>query len=117
MGFYCNHGFLECKCIFGWILCTLCLQEDTQYFARRLLVALELIGGTCHFLFFIVTVVTLAVLAPRSTSEFVWTTSVSGASGWNAPGVTFCLGLLSPAFAVAGMYTIVWGFDTCLLVI
>lgn len=74
-----------------------------QFYARRLLVALELIGGTCHILFFICIVVTLGVLAPRSSNDYVWTTSVSGLSGWNNAGVVFCLGLLSPAFAVAGM--------------
>lgn len=65
---------------------------------------LEIIGGTCHLLFFIVTIITLAVLAPRSTNEFVWTTVTSGLSGWNNSGVSFCLGLLSPAFALAGVF-------------
>jgi len=74
-----------------------------QLYARRLLVVLELIGGTFHILFFFGIVITLGVLAPQSPNDFVWTTSVSGVSGWNNAGVAFCLGLLSPAFAVAGM--------------
>ncbi|OCL10710.1 amino acid transporter [Glonium stellatum] len=73
-----------------------------NFYARRTLVALEMIGGICHFLFFIITVVVLGILAPRSTNEFVWTTSVSGISGWDNPGVAFCLGLLVPAFCLAG---------------
>ncbi|KAF2092459.1 amino acid transporter [Rhizodiscina lignyota] len=73
-----------------------------NFFARRLLVALEITGGIFHFIFFLATVVTLGVLVPRNSNDFVWNTSVSGLSGWNNSGVTFCLGLLSPAFAVAG---------------
>lgn len=73
-----------------------------QLFARRLLVAIEITGGLFHFLFFIATVITLGVLVPRNSNSFVWSLSVSGLTGWNNSGVTFCLGLLSPAFAVAG---------------
>jgi hypothetical protein len=71
------------------------------------LVALELVGGTCHLLFFVVTVIVLAVLAPRSTSSFVWASPAVGQAGWTDPGITFCLGLLSPAFAVAGTHLFV----------
>jgi len=67
---------------------------------------LEIIGWICHFLFFICTVVVLGILASRSTNEFVWTTSVSGLSGWDHPGVAFCLDLLVPAFCAAGIYII-----------
>lgn len=78
------------------------VNEVTQLYARRLLVTLEIIGGTCHLLFFLITVIILGVLAPQSTNKFVWATGSSGLTGWNSSGVTFCLGLLSPAFAVAG---------------
>jgi len=71
------------------------LTQLLLFYARRLLVALELIGGTFHILFFICIVITLGVLAPRSSNDYVWTTSVSGLSGWNNADVAFCLVLLS----------------------
>jgi hypothetical protein len=37
-------------------------------YGRRLLAPLEIIGGICHLLFFICTVVILLVLAPRGTT-------------------------------------------------
>ncbi|KAF2179045.1 amino acid transporter [Zopfia rhizophila CBS 207.26] len=77
------------------------LPVFTNLYARRILVPLEIIGGVCHFLFFICVIVTLAILGPRSTDDFVWKTSISDQSGWNNAGVSFCIGLLSPAFAVS----------------
>lgn len=71
-------------------------------FARRILVVLEIIGGTCHFLFFIVTVTVLGVMARRSTDEFVWTTIVTENSGWTNPCAAFSIGLLTVAFPVSG---------------
>lgn len=73
-------------------------------YGRRLLAPLEIIGGVCHLLFFICTVVILVVLAPRSTAEFVFTTSVSDISGWTNPGVAWCIGLLSTTFPLVGEF-------------
>src|ERR1700753_1731685 len=39
---------------------------------RKLLNVMELIGGIFHFLFFIIAIITLAVLAERSTPQFVF---------------------------------------------
>ncbi|ERF75937.1 hypothetical protein EPUS_01303 [Endocarpon pusillum Z07020] len=69
---------------------------------RRLLAPLEIIGGVCHLLFFICTVVILVVLATRSTAEFVFTTHVNEISGWTNPGVAWCIGLLSTTFPLVG---------------
>ena len=71
-------------------------------YGRRLLAPLEIIGGICHLLFFICTVVILVVMAPRSTAEFVFTNRVSDISGWTNPGVAWCIGLLSAAFPLVG---------------
>jgi choline transport protein len=65
-------------------------------------VVLEIIGGVCHLVFFIVVMVTLIVLATRSTNEFVWATSVNNISGWTNPCASFSIGLLSPVFVVSG---------------
>jgi hypothetical protein len=50
-------------------------------FFRKLLNAFELIGGICHFLFFIIAIVTLSVLAERSTPQFVFQNLTQGLSG------------------------------------
>lgn len=44
-------------------------------YARKLLVAIEMFGGIIHIAFLIATVVTLAVMGPRSSAEFVFTES------------------------------------------
>ena len=69
---------------------------------RKVLNAFELIGGICHFLFFIVTIATLTVLAERSTPQFVFQDFTQGLSGWENPGVTWGLGLLTVTYAVNG---------------
>jgi hypothetical protein len=69
---------------------------------RKLLASLELIGGIFHFLFFIVSIITLAVLAERSTPQFVFQDFTKGLSGWNNDGVTWGLGLLTITYAVNG---------------
>jgi len=73
-------------------------------YARRLLAWLEIVGGVCHFVFFFCTVITLGVLAQRSSSHFVWATLVNNVSGWTNPGAAFCIGLLSPTFVLSGWY-------------
>ena len=71
-------------------------------FARKLLAPIEVVGGITHLVFFIVWVVTLAVLAPRSTPEFVFETNVFGLSGWSNHGVQWMVGLLSSVFPLGG---------------
>jgi len=68
--------------------------------ARRVLNTFELFGGLCHFLFFIIAVVTLAVLGQRSSPQFVFQTLTKGISGWDNPGVSWGLGLLTVTNAV-----------------
>jgi hypothetical protein len=53
-------------------------------------------------LFFIVFMVTLILLARRSTNEFVWATSINNVSGWTNPVASFSIGLLSPVFSLSG---------------
>lgn len=71
-------------------------------FARKVLPTVEVVGAITHITFFIVFVVTLCVLAPRHSSEFVFTTNVFGLSGWQNTGVQWCIGLLSAVFPVGG---------------
>lgn len=76
----------------------LALPLICNIFARRILPPLEIIGGIGHFVFLIAIVTTLAVMAPRSTADFVFTTTITGFSGWKSSGVQWCVGLLSAAF-------------------
>jgi len=71
---------------------------------RQLLNTLELLGGLLHIIFFITSIITLVVLARRSTPDFVFNTLTTGQSGWNNPGVCWGLGLLTVTFAVSGTY-------------
>ena len=71
---------------------------------RKLLKAVEITGGVLHIVFFIVTVTTLAVMARRSTAEFVFTESWFGASGWTSEGVQWCIGLLSITSVLTGEF-------------
>jgi choline transport protein len=74
-------------------------------FGRKLLKAVEIMGGILHVIFFIVTVTTLAVMARRSTAEFVFTESWFGASGWESEGIQWCIGLLSITSVLTGRLT------------
>ena len=69
---------------------------------RKLLNTFETIGGILHVVFFIVTIITLAALAQRSTTDFVFKTLVTDVSGWTNPAVSFGIGLLTVVFPVAG---------------
>jgi hypothetical protein len=69
---------------------------------RKFLNTFELIGGICHFLFFIVAIITLSVLAERSSPQFVFQNFTQRLSGWENPGVTWGLGLLTVTYAVNG---------------
>lgn len=69
---------------------------------RRLLNSLEMIGGICHVVFFICSVVTLAVLARRSTADYVFNTLTNDLSGWTNPAVAWGIGLLTVTFPISG---------------
>ena len=71
-------------------------------YGRKLLKAIEIIGGIFYIVFFIVTIVTLVVMAPRNPSEFVFKTSFFGLSGWQNEGVQWSLGLLTISAVLIG---------------
>ncbi|KAE9379461.1 amino acid transporter [Stipitochalara longipes BDJ] len=71
-----------------------------NFWFRRMLNTLEMIGGVCHVIFFIVSVITLVVLAERSTASFVFNNLWHDISGWNNPGVAFSVGLLTVTFPI-----------------
>ena len=74
-------------------------------FARKVLPALEVLGGIIHVALFVVFVIVLVALSPRSSSDFVFATTVTGLSGYESAGAQWCIGLLSAAFPLAGEYS------------
>lgn len=70
---------------------------------RKLLNVFELLGGIFHIIFFLGSIITLAVMARRSTTDYVFNTLTTGQSGWSNPGVSWGLGLLTISFSVLGM--------------
>ncbi len=89
------HGTLLAWAVFA-------IPVIINIWARKVLAPLEIIGGITHIVFFIVWIVTLACLAPTSSSDFVFETTLTGLSGWSNPGVQWCIGLLSAVFPVGG---------------
>lgn len=71
-------------------------------FARRIMAPLEILGGILHIVLFVVFVAVLVSLSPHSSAKFVFTDTITNLSGYSSPGVSWCIGLLSAAFPLAG---------------
>ena len=71
-------------------------------YARRLIAPLEIISAIMHVLLLIVFVVVLVLMARRSTTDFVFRTSIFGVSGWGNEGVQWSIGLLAVIFPIGG---------------
>lgn len=82
----------------GWhttllMIAFLVMSVFCNLYLRRILAILETIGGVTHVIFFIVSITVLTTMAERSTAKFVFTTVVSGVSGWENPGICWNLGM------------------------
>ncbi|KAL2867846.1 putative amino acid permease [Aspergillus lucknowensis] len=71
-------------------------------YARRLLSAVEVLGGIIHIVFFPAVLVTLIVLGSRNSSEWVWTHFENSMSGWHNDGVIWSVGLLTAVYTLSG---------------
>jgi hypothetical protein len=71
-----------------------------NFYCRKLLPSLEMIGGICHVVFFIISVIVLAVLARRASSQYVFNTLTHDASGWTNPAVCWGIGITTVAFPI-----------------
>ena len=71
-------------------------------YGRRLLKAIEIIGGVLYIVFFIVTIVTLVTVSETQPSEFVFKTSFFGISGYTNEAVQWCIGLLTITSVLIG---------------
>lgn len=80
----------------------ICLPLLLNLYFRKLVNIFETIGGVCHILFFFINIITLTVLAKRSTNEYVFKTLTHDVSGWTNPGVAWGIGLLTVTFPISG---------------
>lgn len=87
------HGTLL---MWGFIL----IPVIWNFYFRKMLNTLEMIGGVCHTVFFIISIITLSVCARRSTTEFVFNTLTHDMSGWTDPAVAWGIGLLTVTFPI-----------------
>lgn len=71
---------------------------------QKILEPLEILGGIANIVFFVVIILTLAILSPRSPASFVFQTTIAGLSGWENSGIQWCLGLLPAAFALSSKF-------------
>ena len=80
-------------------------------FARVSIGAPHEIAGTIlitfpNRLFFIIIMIAILATSQKASNAAVWQTFVN-AGGWPNDGVSFCLGFLTPAFALAGVDSVV----------
>jgi amino acid transporter len=75
-------------------------------FGKRLLPLWETLGGLLHVVFFFVVMIGILATSTKASDHDVWGTFING-GGWPSDGVSFCLGFLTPAFALAGVDAVV----------
>ncbi|EXJ91531.1 hypothetical protein A1O3_00079 [Capronia epimyces CBS 606.96] len=73
---------------------------------KKLLPLWETLGGVLHVLFFFIVMITILATSDKSSNRDVWATLIND-GGWSSDGVSFCLGFLTPAFALAGVDAVV----------
>lgn len=76
-------------------------------YLRKILNALETLGGICHIIFWVAIIAIMATLGKRSTTEFVFTKLTSDVSGWNNPAICFNIGLLPTLLPLTGSDSII----------
>jgi choline transport protein len=72
-------------------------------FGKKFLPLWETLAGAFHVLFFFIILIALNASGQKAHNADVWGTFIN-AGGWPNDGVSFCLGFVTPAFALAGMY-------------
>lgn len=75
-------------------------------FGKRLLPLWETLAGSLHVLFFFIVMIAILATSDKASDHDVWGTFIN-AGGWSSDGVSFCLGFLTPAFALAGVDAVV----------
>lgn len=75
-------------------------------YGKKLLPLWETLGGLLHVLFFFIVFIAILATSDKASDKDVWGTFIN-ASGWTNDGVSFCIGFLTPAFALAGVDAVV----------
>lgn len=70
-------------------------------FGQKLLPIIQTVSGVMHVVFFIILMVVLLAMSQKASTEYVWT-SLANEGGWSSQGISFCIGLLLPAFSISG---------------
>ncbi|ERF74053.1 hypothetical protein EPUS_03868 [Endocarpon pusillum Z07020] len=73
---------------------------------KALLPLWESLAGSLHVILFFIITVAILITSDKADNRAVWATFVN-AGGWPSDGISFCLGFLTPAFALAGIDAIV----------
>jgi choline transport protein len=68
---------------------------------KKILPMMQAVSGILHILFFVILTVVLLAMSKKASSRFVWT-QLENAGGWSNQGISFCIGLLLPAFSISG---------------
>ena len=75
-------------------------------YGKKLLPLWETCAGGFHVVFFFVVFIALLATSTKASNKAVWGTFIN-AGGWSSDGVSFCLGFVTPAFALAGVDAVV----------
>ena len=68
---------------------------------KKALPVMQTVSGLMHIAFFLIITIVLLAMSNKASSGFVWTKFVNN-SGWSNNGISFCIGLLLPAFSISG---------------
>lgn len=79
----------------------LVLNFGINVYGINILPVIQLMGGIFHVAFFVMIVVPLILLSPRSTAGFVFT-EVVNEGGWESDGISWCIGLLTATYCFLG---------------
>jgi len=79
----------------------LVLNFGINVYGITILPMLQLMGGIFHVGFFVVLVVPLVLLSPRSSAKFVFT-EVVNEGGYQSDGLSWCIGLLTVVYCFLG---------------
>ncbi|KAK1983963.1 amino acid/polyamine transporter I [Colletotrichum cereale] len=89
------------------MIATLALPFAANLYLRRLLDVFEVVGGVLHVALFAGFLAVLAAFGRRSSPEYVFKTLTSDVSGWDSPGTSWGLGLLTVTFSVTGFDSVI----------
>ncbi|KAI4939916.1 uncharacterized protein J4E92_001203 [Alternaria infectoria] len=73
----------------------------------KIINVLETAGAICHVTFFFAGIVTLAVMAEKSSTEYVFQTLTHEISGWRNPTVAWGIGLITAVYPLAGFDSVI----------